>query len=91
MWDGFRGNACIVRIMAGSIFIGAIIERELRARRMTVKDFASALGVQRPNAYRIFQSHSIDTDLLLRISSLLEHDFFHDYSNYLTTTQQGGQ
>ena len=77
--------------MADSIFIGAIIERELRARRMTVKDFASALGLQRPNAYRIFQSHSIDTDLLLRISSLLDHDFFRDYSNHFSTIQQGGQ
>lgn len=76
--------------MADSIFIGSIIERELRARRITVKDFATALGVQRPNAYRIFQSHSIDTDLLLRISSLLDHDFFRDYSNHLATTRQDG-
>lgn len=76
--------------MADSIFIGAVIERELRARRITVKDFATALGLQRPNAYRIFQSHSIDTDLLLRISSILDHDFFRDYSNYLATTLQDG-
>lgn len=77
--------------MAGGIFIGAIIERELRARRITVKDFASALGLQRPNAYRIFQSHSLDTDLLLRISIYLDHDFFRDYSNYFATIRQDGQ
>ncbi len=67
--------------MAGSIFIGAIIERELRSRGITVKAFALALGIKRPNAYRIFQSHSIDTDLLLRISHYLGCDFFRYYSD----------
>jgi len=60
--------------------IGESIRRQLKERGLSVKDFAEALGIQRPNAYRIFSQRSIDTELLLRISVYLRHDFFHDYS-----------
>lgn len=72
--------------MSDHIFIGTLIEQELRARNITVTDFAQALGIQRPNAYRIFQQHSIDTDLLLRISLYLGYDFFHHYSSLFNNT-----
>lgn len=60
--------------------IGERIRRHLKEQGLSVKEFAEALGIQRPNAYRIFSQRSIDTDLLLRISAYLRHDFFRDYS-----------
>lgn len=60
--------------------IGAHIRRQLKEKGISVKDFADALGIQRPNAYRIFGQRSIDTELLLRISAYLRYDFFRDYS-----------
>lgn len=60
--------------------IGESIRRVLKEQGISVKDFALAIGVQRPNAYRIFSQQSIDTELLMRISAYLRHDFFRDYS-----------
>ncbi len=50
---------------------------------MTVVSFAERLSCTRVNAYKIFNKKSIDTDMLLRISSILEYDFFQHYSNML--------
>lgn len=41
---------------------------------------ARKINCERPNVYYIFQQQSINTDLLLRISIALNHDFFSYYS-----------
>ncbi len=64
--------------------IGETIRNLLKEKGKSVKEFAEALGLQRPNAYRIFAQNSMDTELLLRISLFLEHDFFKEYSDMYT-------
>jgi len=42
---------------------------------LTVSQFARLLGVQRTRIYTIFESKTIDTDLLCKISEVLHFDF----------------
>ncbi len=42
---------------------------------------AKKINCERPNVYYIFKQESINTDLLLRISRALNHDFFIHYSH----------
>lgn len=67
------------------IHIGKRIEEELRLQERSVTWFANKLYCDRTNVYKIFRKQSIDTELLLRISAILNHDFFTDYSSELNT------
>ncbi len=58
------------------IHIGKLIEEELRRQERTVSWFARNLYCERANVYDIFKRQSIDTDMLLRISIVLRHNFF---------------
>ncbi len=62
------------------IHIGNLIEIELRKQERSVSWFANKLYCDRTNVYSIFKRESIDTALLLRISIVLEHNFFHYYT-----------
>lgn len=62
------------------IFIGPIIKAELDRQERSVSWFARKIGCDRSTVYRIFQRASIDTQLLMRISTVLDHDFFADIS-----------
>ncbi len=62
--------------MAGTIHMGRHIREELRRQGRSVAWLSRQLGISRMTCYRIFESYSIDTHLLLRISTLLKHDFF---------------
>jgi hypothetical protein len=44
-----------------------------------VKEFAQRINTNRNNVYDIFKRETIDTGLLLKISHVLEHNFFHYY------------
>jgi len=61
--------------------IGSVIKKTLEARQMKLKDFAEELGMARQNIYRIFEKNSIETDLLIKISSILNHNFFQYLDN----------
>ncbi|MBO5685642.1 MAG: XRE family transcriptional regulator [Alistipes sp.] len=61
--------------------IGALIKEELERQERSVSWFARKLSYDRSNIYRIFQKESIDTQLLQRISFILNHDFFADFSD----------
>lgn len=63
----------------GMIHIGKLIEAELRRQERTVSWFARNLYCERTNVYDIFKRRSIDTQMLLRISLLLHHNFFRYY------------
>jgi len=63
------------------IHIGKLIERELRRQERPVSWFARKLYCERTNIYDIFKRQSIDTDMLLRISAVLNHDFFRYYTS----------
>lgn len=65
------------------IHVGGLIRAELTRQNKTVVWLADQLSIHRPNCYRILRAKSIDTDLLLRISGSLRHDFFAEYSKKL--------
>jgi plasmid maintenance system antidote protein VapI len=71
--------------MAEPIHIGHIIQAELRAQGRSVAWFARQLGVSRVACYRIFHSFSVDTQVLLRISELLERNLFEVYVRRLNS------
>lgn len=70
----------IADIMADPIHIGRIIREELRQQGRTVTWLAQQLNLPRRSCYRIFDSYSIDTQLLFRISQLLGRNFFEEYA-----------
>ena len=67
----------------GAESIGELIRQILKKRKRTVVWFAEELSCSRTNVYKIFGKHSIDTYDLLRISKILEYDFFEIYSQEL--------
>ena len=60
--------------------IGSIIERIFNERKMTKADFARRLGFPcRKSVYSIFQKKSINTELLIEISKILNYPFLFEY------------
>lgn len=64
--------------------IGLLIKEELENQERSVSWLARKLHLDRSNIYRLFQKNSIDTGLLLRVSMVLNRDFFSDYSRDLS-------
>lgn len=62
------------------IHIGKQIRQKMEERQKTVVWLAKHLSCSRTNIYKIFEKHSVDTDILARISTILEFDFFSLYS-----------
>ncbi|WP_239405905.1 XRE family transcriptional regulator [Alistipes sp. An66] len=65
------------------IHIGNLIEKEFRRQERSVSWLAKKLFCERTNIYDIFKRQSIDTEMLLRISEALHHDFFQYYRSSL--------
>lgn len=70
------------------IHIGQIIEAELHRQERSVTWFANKLYCDRTNVYKIFKRGSIDSDLLLRISNILNHNFFNYYLKELDVCEK---
>ena len=65
------------------IHIGKLIETELRKQERSVSWFARKIYCDRSTVYAIFQRQSIDTQMLLKISQVLNHNFFEYYNDVL--------
>jgi plasmid maintenance system antidote protein VapI len=60
--------------------IGEIIRKEVESKGMPDAKFAKSIGLQRQNIKKtVFEKHSLDTDLLILISEVLDIDFFQHY------------
>jgi hypothetical protein len=59
--------------------IGHKIKEVFDGQNMKLTDFADELGTVRQNVYRIFKKRHLDTGLLLKISEVLNHNFFQYY------------
>lgn len=70
--------------------IGDMIRRTMYAKGLSVEVFADKICMQRANVYNIFKRYTISTDLLLRISVILETDFFRYYSSEYSRIKQNG-
>ena len=66
-----------------SMHIGQLIKQELENQGRSVVWFSEKMSYSRTNIYKIFDRPSIDADVLLRISILLDVDFFKYYSSEL--------
>ncbi len=60
--------------------IGQRIKEELHKQGKPVVWLARQLSYSRTNIYKLFDKSTIDTGVLLRISAILHHDFFAEYS-----------
>lgn len=60
--------------------VGSLIRAELSRQHQTVTWLAEKLGIQRTNCYRILGAQSVHTALLERLSVVMQHDFFAEYS-----------
>jgi plasmid maintenance system antidote protein VapI len=58
------------------VHIGNIIKAKFEESEHTVAWFARKINYDRTNIYRIYERESIDTDLLMKISEVLNFDFF---------------
>jgi len=90
--DESRANKCLSKakpictafvsnktICAMTIEIGQKIKEVFDQRKMKLTDFADQLGTVRQNVYRIFKKRHLDTGLLLKISQVLDYNFFQFY------------
>ena len=60
--------------------IGQEILKEVKAKYLSVTAFAKDLCKSSSATYEIFGKTSLDTDLLLKVSQLLDRDFFREFS-----------
>lgn len=67
--------------------LGMLIKQIVDEQERSVTWFAGKLFLDRSCVYRIFRKNSIDTELLMRISVVLNHDFFADLSRDFTNRQ----
>ncbi len=63
--------------------IGQLIKEKVEEQGKTIVWFSQQIPCNRTNVYKIFDKSSIDTRLLLRISTVLRYDFFGEYSKEL--------
>lgn len=67
------------KITIPDVQIGSRVQEVFESRNMKLSDLADQLGTVRQNVYRIFKKKDLDTGLLIKISEVLEHNFFHYY------------
>ena len=70
------------------IHIGVEIKSELERQERSVSWFARKLCCERTNVYSIFKRKSIDTDMLTRISRILQRNFFDLYDDEVDKQQK---
>lgn len=62
------------------IHIGKLIKNRLQETGMTKSEFARRINKTSQNVYDIFERTTIDTGLLINISTILEYNFFEPYT-----------
>ena len=68
--------------------IGKLIKAELARQGRSITWLATQLGYSRQYMYKLFRRKWIYTDLLLKISDLLDYDFFRCFSEYRNFKKQ---
>ena len=71
----------LLKLDAMSKHIGLEIKSIFEKKGMTVSEFGRRINKSRENVYNIFKRETIDTGLLEKISTVLEHDFFTHYTS----------
>ena len=68
------------------IYIGKLIKKIFDEKNITKDQLANAARCSRSNIYNIFCAKSIDIDMLVRISKLLDYPFLEEY--FITKPQK---
>ncbi len=63
-----------------AIHVGRMIEQEMLRQEKSTHWLAHEINHERSSVYKIYHRESLDVKLLIRISRLLNHDFFKDMS-----------
>ena len=71
------------------ISIGEIIRRAVRDDDRSAKNICDAVGMSRGNLDKIYKKDSINTDLLAKLCTTLNHDFF-QYVNPFVLAEADG-
>lgn len=66
-----------------NIHIGEMVKKELQKQDLTISWLARQVHQDASNLNKMLQKPSMHTDLLIRISQALHHDFFMEISNLL--------
>ena len=77
--EGLRRKA---KVMTEEPHIGNIIREVLKQQGRSITWLGKQLGCSRQNIYKILRRNWIYTDMLLKISDLLDYDFFKCFSEY---------
>ncbi len=67
--------------------IGALVEMQLIKKKMQRSEFAESLGIKPSDVSRILKRTSFDTDKLVKISQILNHNFFCEFYHEVPTTE----
>ena len=67
--------------------IGKLIHKKLTEERRSAAWLAEKISCNRSTVYKIFQKSIIDTGLLLKISLVLNFNFFNYYTNIFNESQ----
>ncbi|MDR2126631.1 MAG: helix-turn-helix transcriptional regulator [Prevotellaceae bacterium] len=61
------------------IHIGSLIQQKVKEKSLSVTQFAEFINLSRGAVYNIYESTSIDIDLLQKISDVLDYDFIENH------------
>ena len=73
-------------IYSGNIHIGSLIEAQLKRDERSVSWLARQIPCTRNHVYKIFRKASLDCALLLRISTVMQFNFFQYYTQMVFET-----
>lgn len=62
-----------------NLHVGRLVRRKLREQGRSVTWLAQQIPCTRNHMYKIFQKQNVDTALLLRISCVMNYNFFNDF------------
>lgn len=71
--------------------IGKMIENEVLKQGRSIPWLAEQLNCDRTNIYKIFKRENIDAELLLRLSNILQCNFFSYYIRRITFVNNSQQ
>ena len=63
-----------------NLHIGHLVQEQLRKDKRSVGWLSREIGCTRNHVYKIFNKPSLDSDLLLRISTSMNFNFFQYYT-----------
>ena len=69
--------------MAKEVHIGKLIKQQMDEQGRRAVWLAKQLNCDRSNIYKIYRCKTIDANRLLKISQILQYDFFQHYSQQI--------